>query len=67
MRSVLNMCVSLLSLFLTVLNLLLCALEESLTVVTERDTQFECWMEDDRQTAERRVCELEFNDLNIHL
>ncbi len=26
-------------------------------------------MEDDRQTdaAERRVCELEFNDLNIHL
>ncbi len=49
---------------LTVLNLSDCALEESLTVVTERDARFECWMEDDwltdRQTdrqdaAERRV------------
>ncbi len=37
--TVLHMCVSLLILFLlTVLNLLLCVLEESLTVVTERDS-----------------------------
>ncbi len=37
----------------------MCALEESLTVVTERNAQFECWTEDDRQTAavERRVYE----------
>ncbi len=35
----------------------MCALEESLTVVTEHDVQFECWMDDDRQSdaAERRV------------
>ncbi len=50
---------------------LLSALEESfivLTVVTERNTQFERWMEDDRQTQrEKSLHELEFNDLNIHL
>ncbi len=50
---------------------LLSALEESfivLTVVTERNTQFERWMEDDRQTQrEKSLRELEFNDLNIHL
>ncbi len=49
---------------------LLSALEESfivLTVVTERNTQFERWMEDDRQTQQREEFELEFNDLNIHL
>ncbi len=42
---------------LTVLNLSDCALLKSLTVVTERDAQFECWTEDDRQTdaAEREV------------
>ncbi len=50
---------------------LLSALEESfivLTVVTERNnavwTLNGGWQTD---TAERRVCELEFNDLNIHL
>ncbi len=38
-------------------------------LVTERNARFESWTEDDRKTdaAERRVCELEFNDLNIHL
>ncbi len=47
------------------------ALEESfivLTVLTERNMQFEHWTEDDRQTQEREEFnELEFNDLNIHL
>ncbi len=54
---------------LTVLNLLLSALEESfivLTVLTERNTQFERWMEDNRQ-PQQSLRELEFNDLNIHL
>ncbi len=43
-------------------------LEESfivLTLVTECDTQFECWMEDDRHhSGEKSLHEL---DLNIHL
>ncbi len=39
-----------------------------LTVLTERDMQFERWTEDDGQTQQREaLCELEFNDLNIHL
>ncbi len=33
---------------LTGLNLSDCALEESLTVVTERNAQFACWVDDDR-------------------
>ncbi len=43
------------------------ALKESfivLTVVTERNTQFERWTEDN---GEKSLHELEFNDLNIHL
>ncbi len=47
------------------------ALEEFfivLTVLTERNTQFERWLEDDRQTQrEKSLRELEFNDLNINL
>ncbi len=39
-----------------------------MTVLTERDMQFEGWTEDDRQTQQREALrELEFNDLNIHL
>ncbi len=38
-----------------------------LTVVTECDAQFECWMEDDSRSGEKSLHELEFNDLNIHL
>ncbi len=52
MRSLLNLCDSLSLFLLTVLNLSYWALLKSfivLTVVTERDTQFEHWMEDDRQ------------------
>ncbi len=38
-----------------------------LTVLTKRDTQFEYWMEDDRQSSgEKSLREPEFN-LNIHL
>ncbi len=47
------------------------ALEESfivLTVVNERNTQFERWTEDNGQPQQREeFSELEFNDLNIHL
>ncbi len=46
------------------------ALEESfivLTVVNERNTQFERWTEDDSRSREKSLPELEFNNLNIHL
>ncbi len=49
---------------------LLCILRERvsfvLTVVTELNTQFECWIRDDTQ-LQQILRELEFNDLNIHL
>ncbi len=57
MRSLLNLHDSLLSLFFNGFkSQLLSALEESfivLTVVTERNTQFERWTEDDRQPQQR--------------
>jgi len=49
---------------LTVLNLSNCALLKSLTVVTEHDARFECWTEDDRQTAAAAEREVHV-DLNL--